>query len=84
MLHPSADNKDHTEKARNIYLWLDLNISKGSFSFSICEDTIFFKYSKLNKTDRDKLLKYAHLMVESVEEKIAKSLPERGGIIFDQ
>ncbi len=72
------------DKETKIYGWMDLIYSKINFPFSLCEDQNFLKYSKLEKISTPTLLKYSYLAVKTVENKITKNRPEKGGILFDR
>ncbi|RKP18223.1 hypothetical protein ROZALSC1DRAFT_30060, partial [Rozella allomycis CSF55] len=67
---------------RNAFGWLD-HLTGSMLPFTSCEDPLFLQYSRLKKMDSDTFLQYAHLLVASVEEKISKELPDKGGIMFD-
>ena len=71
-----------TEKAKNIYGWLDF-IVMNDLPLSSCERSMFTKYLKLKEIDRKTLDKYFYATLAAVKETIKVNLPERFGIIMD-
>ncbi len=71
-----------TDKARNIYGWLDVVIM-CDFPLSIVENQKFLNYSKLTKLSRKTLDKYLYKTLQYVQNSIKEQLPDRFGLIFD-
>lgn len=71
-----------TEKARNIFGWMDLTVNKF-LPFCFVDDETFRLYSRLQPTTSKTMLKYYSAVGTKVEEAIAAELPEHFGIMFD-
>ncbi|CAK4359712.1 unnamed protein product, partial [Aphanomyces euteiches] len=71
-----------TSKAQKIHGWIDI-IVNGLHPFSICEDKLIGKYSKLDGMDRDTLQKYMRKLTESVEIALSALLPNKFALVFD-
>ncbi|KAF7685113.1 hypothetical protein CDIK_4138 [Cucumispora dikerogammari] len=85
MLHFPNTLKDfiYSDKKKTNYEWIDLIVTKGSYSFGLCENKHFLKYTKLKRIYKDTLLKYSHLIVAEVELKIKEILFINSKIMFN-
>jgi hypothetical protein len=70
------------KKANTIFAWLEWIVMEN-LPFSFIERDLTRKNTKLDALCVDSLSKYMRLLNDQVEEKIAKSLPEKFGIIID-
>jgi len=68
--------------AQKVYGWLDWVIT-NLFPFSFVENEKNREYSNLEKTDRKTFMKYMFAVVKRVEDKIAKEMPQKIGLLFD-
>ena len=71
-----------TEKAKNIYGWLDF-IVMNDLPLCTVERSAFLRHLKLEAIDRKTLDKYLYATQAAVKENIKGILPERFGIITD-
>jgi hypothetical protein len=71
-----------SDKALNIHSWLDW-MGQSNLPYAFCNSKCTRKYRKLKPVSRNTLVKYRNLLFESVQQKIAKKLPAKFGIVID-
>ena len=69
-----------SEKA--VYGWLEWIIVGGN-EFSMVENELDKKYSKLSAITRPTFMKYMNLLTKEVEAKVREDLPQKFGIMID-
>jgi hypothetical protein len=71
-----------SEKAKNISSWMEWIVMRDQ-PFSIVEDTVVLKFTKLQPISRPTLMKYFERTLNKVQQKIRENLPDSFGLIMD-